>query len=317
MTGRITDFEWDGPSDDPDERFGDVVETRPLSAVDTPTVFVGEPYDGAVVGRRGTSEGPAAIRRSLARTRTHHVGSGPVASVADAGDVEIPDDDVRAVQRAVRSVAEEVHAADAIPVFLGGDGSLTHPNAAPLLDDGTVGVLSFDAHLDCRPVDDEPTNRTAYRQLFAAGLDALSVVGVRHFETATAEHDFLHDRRGHVVTPVEVATAPLDALDDAIAALGDVDVIYVSLDVDVLDAAAAPGTSAATPGGVSTRELYRMLYHVTHHGRVAGFEVVECAPALDRDRLTVDASARAVAHFIAGLEAGQTGTEDRYHEETT
>jgi len=348
--------EWVGPSSDPnDQQFGDVVAPAALDDADEfGAVFVGEPYDGAVIGRSGAAAGPAAVRESLAATKTHHIDQGPVAvaggradegsegtaegrshgptgsgvALGDLGDVVIPDGDgaterdeggsvegeddgndgtapsVERVQERVRDVTTRIYERDTVPVFLGGDNSLTYPNAAPLLEQGSLGVISFDAHLDCREVGETgPTSGTPYRQLHEDGLDSLVVLGARNFETATAYHDYLHEQGGRVFTPADVAESPVDVMDDAIASLGDVDAIYVSVDVDVLDAAAAPGVSAPTPGGLSTRALYRLLEHVAVHGRVAGFEVVECAPPLDRDGRTVDAAARAVAHFLASLAA--------------
>ncbi|MFU8870156.1 arginase family protein, partial [Natronococcus sp.] len=73
-----------------DELFGDVVERvslEDLAAGAFGAVLVGEPYDGAVIGRRGAREGPPGIRRSLARTKTHHFDGGPLDGVADLGDV--------------------------------------------------------------------------------------------------------------------------------------------------------------------------------------------------------------------------------------
>ncbi|NHN61734.1 formimidoylglutamase [Haloarcula sp. JP-Z28] len=303
MTDLTDPSPWTGPSDDPnDEQFGDIVETATLAtAGEYDAVLVGEPYDGAVIGRPGARAGPTALRRELGGTKTHHIERGPVHAVADLGDIEIPAGGVEQVQRAVRSVTARVHATSAVPVFLGGDNSLTFPNAAPLLAHETVGAVSFDAHLDCRAVRDEPTSGTPYRQLHDAGLDALAVVGARHFETSTAYHDYLAEQGGTVLPPASVAGDPADAVDDALAALGDVDAVYVSLDLDVLDAAAAPGVSAPTPGGLSTRELFRMLGRIASDDRIAGFEVVECAPPLDAGDRTARAGARAIAHFLSGL----------------
>ena len=314
MTGLTPSDEWTGPSSDPnDEQFGDVVERTSLAeADDYDAVFVGEPYDGAVIGRRGAREGPGALRDALAATKTHHFDAGPVGNVADLGDVDVPaDEGVAAVQDAVQSVTEDVHDSDAVPVFLGGDNSLTVPNAAPLLDAGSLGVVNFDAHLDCREVRDGPTSGTPYRQLFEAGLDAYSVVGARHFETSTAYADYLRERGGEVVTSEEVGDDVVSAVDSALAGM-DVDALYVSVDLDVLDAAAAPGVSAPTPGGLTTRELFRALRLVASSARrerggpeIAGFEVVECAPPLDAGDRTARAGARAVAHFLAALGGGR------------
>jgi formimidoylglutamase len=310
MTALTRSHDWDGPSSDPnDEQFGGVVEAANVEEADAyDVVLVGEPYDGAVIGRKGASSGPAALREALAGVKTHHYDAGPVGSVADLGDVRALRDattreffeDVTEVQRRVAEITAGVHATDALPVFLGGDNSLTYPNAAPLLDSGSLGVVNFDAHLDVREVQDEPTSGTPYRQLLGAGLDAYACVGARHFETSTTYADFVAEQGGEIVTAEEVGEDSVAAIDAALDALGDVDQVYVSVDLDVLDAAQAPGVSAPTPGGVTARELYRMLRLAASDSRVAGFEVVECAPPLaDGDR-TARAGARAIAHFLAG-----------------
>ncbi|AFZ71393.1 formimidoylglutamase [Natronobacterium gregoryi] len=311
-------------ADDPnDDLFGHVVE--PAGIVDpadedgfelerdAAVVLVGEPYDGAVVGRPGARDGPVEIRRSLARVKTHHFDGGPVGSVADLGDVRTlvdwleNDDDrpVEAVQSRLVEATARVHDLEALPVFLGGDNSLSYPNVAPLAREESVGVINVDAHLDVREPVDGPSSGTPYRQLFEDGLDRYACVGARHFETSSTYHDFVRDRRGELVTAEEVGEDTVAAAGRALEAMADVDHVYVSVDCDVLDAAAAPGVSAPTPGGITTRELYRLLRFVAGDDRIAGFEVVECAPGLDRGTLTVDASARAVAHFLAGYLEGR------------
>jgi formimidoylglutamase len=293
--------DWDGTSSDPnDEQFGDVVEGAvPETATDYDAVLLGEPYDGAVIGRTGAAEGPEAIRESLAGVKTHHFERGPVASVGDLGNVDVDPDGVADAQAAFREAAGRVYDLGAFPVFLGGDNSLSYANASPLLDRGSLGVVSFDAHLDCREVRDGPSSGTPYRQLFDAGLDALAVVGARHFETSTEYADYLDDRDGRVVTAETVGADPGGALDAALATMGGVDQIYVSVDVDVLDAAYT-GASAPTPGGLQPRELFRLVRRIAGRPRVAGFEVVETAPPLDTESRTVDAAARTVAHFLGG-----------------
>lgn len=295
---------WNAPSTDPnDQQFGDVVEPTTLTgAAAYDAVLLGEPYDGAVIGRRGASEGPGAIRESFAGVKTHHFGVGPVGAVGDVGDVRIPEGSTSEVQAAVAEVAAAVHRTEAFPVFLGGDNSLSYANVRPLLDRPTV-VVSLDAHLDCRAVEDEPTSGTPYRQLYEAGLESLCVVGARHFETSTAYDEYLHSNGGTALTAERVSRNVDGAVERIGEAVGDAERLYLSLDLDVLDAAAAPGVSAPTPGGLTTTECFRLLHRLARDDRVVGFEVVECAPRLDRDGLTVDAAARAVAHVLAGRQA--------------
>ncbi|EFW93658.1 formiminoglutamase [Haladaptatus paucihalophilus DX253] len=317
MTGLNPPSEWRGTSSDPnDEQFGDVVE--PISELDDDrlsefdAVLLGEPFDHAVIGRKGAADGPAALRESLAGVKTHHFDAGPVGNVGDAGDLMLMLDSdepnevtTRLLQQEARILTNRLHDADALPVFLGGDNSFTYPNAAPLLEDGSLGVVNFDAHLDVREVRDDPTSGTPYRQLFDAGLDAYACVGARHFETSSRYADTVRESGGEVVTAEEVGDDAVSAIDTALESLDDVDAIYVSVDLDVLDAAFAPGVSAPTPGGISPRELFRMLRLAASDDRVAGFEVVECAPSLDRDDRTVNAGARAIAHFLSAVGGGQ------------
>jgi len=292
---------WEGHSTDPvDEQFGDVVTTADLADADAyDAVIVGEPSDAAVIGRAGAADGPAAIRAALADVKTHHFDRGPVSGLADLGDVTIPDADPATVQATVRETTAAIHATDALPVFLGGDNSLTYPNAAPLLEAGSVAVLSFDAHLDCRRVRDQPTSGSPYRQLFDAGLETLEVLGARHFETTTDYHTDLMHRGGSVTPAATLATDPTTVVADVLDAVA-ADTVYVSVDVDVLDAAAAPGVSAPTPGGVPTHALFEAVRTAARDDRVAGLEVVECAPPLDEDGRTVAAAARIVAHLLGG-----------------
>lgn len=310
MTGLGRTFDWMGPSNDAnDEQFGHVVELASIDDADRfDAVLVGEPFDEAVIGRKGAAEGPSALRERLAGTKTHHFDAGPVGSVADLGDVTLGDGEsnspsVADLQERVRSVTERVHATDAFPVFLGGDNSMTYPNVAPLLDEGSVGVLNFDAHLDVREVREGvgPTSGTPYRQLYEDGLDAYACVGARHFETSTAYAEFVRERGDEVVTSEEVGDDVVAAVDRALDSMGDLDRVYVSVDLDVLDAAAAPGVSAPTPGGLTTRELFRALRLVGNEDRLAGFEVVECAPPLESGaaNLTATAGARAIAHLLS------------------
>lgn len=293
---------WHGPASDPnDEQIGDIVHETTVDAAGTyDTVLVGEPYDGAVIGRTGAREGPAAIREALAATKTHHFENGPLGPIGDVGNVDT--DWTRAVsdvQLAVETAVQPLHDADSFPVFLGGDNSLTVANVAPLLGEGSVGVVSLDAHLDCREVREGPTSGTPYRQLLDRGLDSLVVLGARHFETSTRYHDYFEAQGGRIHSATSVGADPVGMAATALEDMSAVDTVFVSLDADVLDVTAAPGVSAPTPGGLTSRELFAVLGRLATDDRVAGFEVVECSPPLDTDGRTVTTVARAIAHFLA------------------
>ncbi|NGM70718.1 formimidoylglutamase [Natronolimnobius sp. AArcel1] len=322
MHGTFTHPDWDGwegTSSDPNDRqFGDITAAlEPTETTDVPIVLVGEPYDGAVIGRKGTREGPLEIRRSLASTKAAHLSAGApslegesnapdesMAVIGDLGDLELPGSGVADVQASVRTAAAAIYELDAVPIFLGGDNSLTYGNVVPLLeneDGGDVGVINFDAHLDCREVHHEPTSGTPYRQLHEAGLEAYVAVGARHFETSSRYVEYVREQGGTIVPADAFADGPRAVVETVQNALATVDTLYLSVDCDVLDASAAPGVSAPTPGGLTTRELFAAVGALVADERLAGVEIVECAPPLDTNGRTVDAAARTVAHAIRGV----------------
>jgi formimidoylglutamase len=303
MSGSAFDG-WRGTSADPnDEQFGDVVESTSLDEADGyDAVLLGEPFDGAVIGRRGARHGPKAIRSALAGLKTATLAGGRLGGIGDLGDARMPWEpgDVEGLQSALRERTSAVHDLPGLPVFLGGDNSLTYPNVAPLIDRGSVGVVNFDAHLDVREVRDGPTSGTPYRQLLDTGLDGYAVVGARHFETSAAYVDFLRERGGAIIEAEAVGDDPASAAERALGALGPVSQVYLSVDLDVLDSTAAPGVSAPTPGGLSTRDLFRAVRRVARDDRLVGVEVVECAPSLEEEGRTAAAAARVVAHALTG-----------------
>jgi formiminoglutamase/agmatinase len=301
---------WDGPSTDPfDEQFGDIVEpVSPSSASDTDVLLVGEPYDGAVLSCPGARNGPGGIRDALEGTKSAHLFKGSVTNIGDLGDIDIPQrKSVSETQSWMKEVTAAIHELDTFPVFIGGDHSVSYPNIRPLIDDyDSVGVVNIDAHADVRKVVDEPYNGTPFGQLLNEGLEAYAFVGARNYETSAQYLSILEDHNATVIAANEVGDDPQAAAERAVDGLDEVDAIYVSCDTDVLNMTASPGSTAPTPGGLTTRELYELLWSLAAEPRLCGFDYVGTAPSLDPSDRTVKAGSRAVAHFIGGFQASQT-----------
>lgn len=298
MTGLVAPPTWFSPPGEPgDQQFAGVVEPEALEgAGGYPAVLLGEAVGDHMATPTGADSWPGAVREALAWLRPHHLDTGSVGPVADLGTIrfveEGPGDET--VRGTVRDFAGRVYRTDTVPLFLSDDGALAVPNAQPLLDRGSLGVLSFDGHLNCRPVSGEPAHRSMCRALFEAGLDALAVVGARQFETPSTEHAFCRERRGTVVPADAVGTDPRATVADALDALGDVDTVFVHVDVDVV------GTD--TPGGLGARELFGMLGGCAVDHRLAGVQVVgdPTEPAAQSRPARIGATA--VAHLLAGRE---------------
>ncbi len=269
---------------------------------------VGVPFDAGVSYRPGARFGPAHIRQSSRLLRPYNpaqdVSPFAVQQVADAGDIAANPFSIAEAIAAVEAGADELLGSARRLLVLGGD----HTIALPLLRatnrrHGPVAVLHFDAHLDTWDTYfGEPyTHGTPFRRASEEGLidSARSMhVGIRGplyaesdlTETAELGYAVLHctdyDRLG---------------LDGVVAAmrsrLGE-GPVYVSVDIDVLDPAFAPGTGTPEAGGLTSRELLAILRGLAGID-VVGADIVEVAPAYDHAEITGIAAAHVAYELIS------------------
>lgn len=291
------------PGDPNDVFFAQVVATREEPA--TVGLF-GIPFDGAVLGRPGAREGPDAIRAQMAKLKPWTLGRGPMArGVRDWGNVRTPMD-VAGAHQAAESAALAVLDAGQLPLALGGDHSLTFPLVKA--HEGRrrkIGVINLDAHLDVRDFSGTPNSGTSFGRLLALGLvpgSNLVEVGIRDFANADAYAQKVRKAGGTIVGADEWTRDGLAAIDRAIAIAADgVDGVYLSVDIDVLDQAEAPGVSAPTPGGVTSAMLFAGIRRIAERAPLVGVDIMETAPPLDRDHMTARAAAYAAMHLLAGV----------------
>ena len=275
----------------------------------------GVPFDGAVIGRKGAREGPDAIRAQMARLKPWTLRGGePPLRVRDWGNVLLPPDcPTQRAHEATQAAAREVLAAGHVPVALGGDHSLTFPLV--MAHRGTpgergprrrVGVINLDAHLDVRDVVGGVLNSgQSFGRLLESGFvpgENLVEVGLRDFANAAHYAEKARKAGATLIGADEWLDQGLAAIDRAIdVASRGTDGVYLSVDVDVLDQAHAPGVSAPTPGGVDTATLYAAIRRIAERAPLIGADFMEAAPPLDRDNLTTRAAAYGVGHLLADL----------------
>ena len=269
---------------------------------------VGVPFDAGVSFRPGARFGPTAIRAGSKLLRPYHssldVEPWRRQQVADAGDIACnPFDIAQAVaqiEAAARGLLERV---DRL-VALGGD----HTIALPLLRAtharrGPIALVHFDAHLDTWDTyfGAPYTHGTPFRRAFEEGLlarDRSIHVGIRG--PLYSMHDLTDDAAlgFALVSTIDIARR---GVDDAIAHIRErvgSGPIYLSVDIDVLDPAHAPGTGTPEPGGLTSRELQQILRGLTELDLVGG-DVVEVAPPYDHAELTALAAANVVYEYLA------------------
>lgn len=285
----------------------------PLERVERADVaLLGAPFDSAATFRAGARFGPAAIREAslLLRPYNERLDVSPFASVqiADAGDAPASPVAVEEGHAAIESAARELTGAATFVLGLGGDHSVTLPLLrAAAAEHGPLSLVQFDAHTDTWDsyFGSRYTHGTVFRRAVEEGLvDGGTSVQVGLRGSLYSASDLGENR--------ELGFTTLMARDfDRVGVQGALELIastvrspvYVTVDVDVLDPAFAPGTGTPEAGGLSSRELLALLDGLDGlDATLAGADVVEVSPPYDPSGITAVAAANA-AYELLGLAA--------------
>lgn len=269
-----------------------LVEVSPRPS-GSPTLL-GLPYDASSSFKRGAAAAPPVIREALHSPASNAWSEALVEVVRpdrlrDAGDLDLSGPDPRA--RIERRIREVVSAGDR-PIALGGDHSVTYPILRGF--DGVareLTVLHIDAHGDLYSEfgGDKYSHACPFARIMEEGLiRRLVQVGIRTMN----DHQAANARRFSVET--------IDMRSWAAGARPQLDgPVYVSLDIDGIDPAFAPGVSHREPGGLSVREVLTLIQQV--EGPILGADVVEFNPGEDSVGLTAPVCAKLVKELASHM----------------
>ncbi len=271
-----------------------------LKPEEADVVVLGLPFDGAVSYRKGAAEAPDRIRgisHHIAPTTENGVSLERL-KVLDLGNLSAAGLSQEAYFAAVEKKAAGLFDST-FPTFIGGDHSVSIPllRAAVQKWGGGLGVIHFDAHLDLcfELAGNSLSHGCTHRRIFEGGLlpfEQVWFVGIRSFEVQ--ERSFLQDQRANIILAAEIYEKGLpSAAARVVSGLKGLDAVYLTIDIDFLDPAFAPGTGTPKPGGFSTRELFAFLKHFAALP-IVGLDVVEVAPPLDHADITSFAAQRAI-----------------------
>jgi agmatinase len=260
--------------------------------------------------RPGTRGGPRAIRAESTDTGRHleaGVDWSEALRVVDYGDAPVVPSDPAGSHRAIEALVAEVRGAGAIPVILGGDHSVSEPDVRGCAADGPLGLIHFDAHTDTAAElwGRELSHGTPMYRLVEQGVvdpRRYVQIGLRGYWPGEREFAW---QDAHGITSLfmhDVRRLGLGAVvERTLEAVGD-GPVFLTVDIDVLDPAFAPGTGTPEPGGMSAHELLFAAGRLAERAELAGADVVEVLPAHTGP---VDATAlvagRVVSEILTGI----------------
>lgn len=267
-------------------------------------------------GRPGAARGPAAFRAALARFGASEPAiAGELPRVFDAGDVR-PGRSLDETHARVTAATAALLDAGLFPIAIGGGHDLTFPFVRAVATKfPKLAGLYFDAHLDVR---ETPGSGMPFRRLIEdCGVSPLHLVGFRPLVNSREHLAWFLAHGGHlysvgarppVVGASLLATQSRVAQSRAVASklaptkrLPPAKNLFVSFDLDVLDAAHAPGVSTLNPAGLTVREAEAWVHSCGADPRVRCFDLMELNPVFDRDGRTARVAAHLFLTFLHGF----------------
>jgi formiminoglutamase len=270
--------------------------------------IVGAPVSLASITPGRCDLAPAAIRKALERFSTYHIESRRdvrALRVQDLGDLDISACSAEeAFEPVCETVASALLPAEAL-VLLGGDNSITRPGVHGLGDIERCGLLTLDAHLDLRDLHHGLNNGNPVRALLRDGLPGRQIVqiGLQSFANSAAYAKLAHAEGIRVISANSALQRGIGyVIEDALFHLEQhVDVIYVNLDLDVLDRVYSPATPGSRPGGLAPHHIRHAARVCGAHTKVRAFDLVEIDPTRDIADATVLTAAACLLEFAAGM----------------
>ncbi len=269
---------------------------------------LGLPYDFAVGFRPGARFGPAALRAASGRFAVPPEGffdldsgrprlSG--ARLLDAGDVDPVQLDAAATFERITTAARRVRTVARLPIYVGGDHSVSYPLLRAYDDQTDLHVVQLDAHLDYSDARNGThwSNSSPFRRADEEmpGLSHITVIGLRGLRVDREAVEAAR-ARGHTLV---TARRLRESYDEVLEALPRRASVYLSVDIDVLDPAIAPGTGSPEVDGLGVAEALHLIEAVVGRNRLVGVDLTEVAPDIDPTGRTALAGARLLAETMA------------------
>lgn len=275
--------------------------------------LLGAPISKASITPVESWSTPPAFREALRRFPTwdaeRYVDIAEI-KVRDLGDVQgdRDDADARVAHARIEVAAEAAAVLAGHVVVIGGDNSLTRPAMRGLMQalPGAWGLLTLDAHHDCRSATEGSRNGTPVRELIEAGLpgDRVAQIGIHPLGNAREHADWARSQGVHIVPLHAVRRDGMDAVIASAMSLliaKGAERVYVDFDIDVVDRAFTPACPASLPGGMQPDDLLRAAYLLGADAHVVAADLCEVDANADINGMTVRLMAASFLNFCSGI----------------
>lgn len=183
-------------------------------------------------------------------------------------------------------------------VFIGGDHSLSYSLVKSFMKTSkSCGLIVFDAHTDCMKPMQEPTHEEWLRAIIEKGFDSrnISLIALRNIEPE--EKAFLDKTKANIFSMKELQEDLEDSCDRIMEIVRKCDKVYVSIDIDAIDPAFAPGTGYIEPGGLTSRQFLYILQRLMLLDNIKVIDLVEVNPEKDLNGLTLKLAAKIIGEL--------------------
>jgi agmatinase len=274
--------------------------------------IVGAPFDGGTTYRPGTRFGPQGIRKISALYGPYSFELGvdlrESITIADLGDIFVIPANIEKTFDQITKAVSHIVASGAFPVILGGDHSIGYPTVRGVAEnmDGRLGIIHFDRHVDTQETDlDERMHTTPwFHATDIANVPPRNLVqiGIGGWQAPRPGVKVGRERGTTVMTVTDCVEMGIEkAAELALEVAWDkADAVWLSFDVDCLDAAFVPGTGWPEPGGFLPREVLKFIQLIAERP-LAGMEVVECSPPYDNAEITALIATRVICDTLGCL----------------
>ncbi|BBW96498.1 formimidoylglutamase [Geobacillus icigianus] len=287
--------------------------SQPLAPMEQAAALIGFACDEGVrrnQGRQGAKEAPAAVKAALGRL-PWHLPQG--ASIFDAGDVVCVDGQLEQSQAELGKAVARLLRSGAVPVVIGGGHETAYGHYLGVREalgtDARLGIINIDAHFDLRPYDNGPTSGTMFRQILDKDKQVgYCCLGIQKLGNTAALFADAQRYGCEYMLEEQLTAGPMEAAYEQIERFASTyDGVMLTICMDAISAAAAPGVSAPSPFGLAPSLVRALIRRIVSHPNTISVDLCEVNPLVDEGGKTVALAAAFCLEILLHLQCLQGG----------